>query len=78
MNKFIIFLLVTGLFTLTAFSQSPDILLNGTVSAQENQIKNVADPTDAQDAVTKKLCLFKSRGRFFDCASSFKSPKSDK
>jgi len=29
-----------------------DILLNGTVSAQNNQIKNVADPTDAQDAVT--------------------------
>ena len=30
-----------------------DILLNGTVSAESNQIKNVADPTDAQDAVTK-------------------------
>ena len=30
-----------------------DILLNGTVSAEDNQIKNVADPTDAQDAVTK-------------------------
>ena len=29
-----------------------DILLNGTVSAENNQIKNVADPTDAQDAVT--------------------------
>ena len=29
------------------------ILLNGTVSAENNQIKNVADPTDAQDAVTK-------------------------
>ena len=30
-----------------------DILLNGTVSAENNQIKNVADPTDAQDAATK-------------------------
>jgi uncharacterized protein (TIGR02145 family) len=30
-----------------------DILLNGTVSAENNQIKNVADPTDDQDAATK-------------------------
>ena len=30
-----------------------DILMNGTVSAENNQIKNVADPTDAQDAATK-------------------------
>jgi uncharacterized protein (TIGR02145 family) len=30
-----------------------DILLNGTVSAENNQIKNVADPTEAQDAATK-------------------------
>jgi uncharacterized protein (TIGR02145 family) len=29
------------------------ILLNGTVSAENNQIKNVADPTEAQDVVTK-------------------------
>jgi hypothetical protein len=34
-------------------SATSDILLNGTVSAENNQIKNVADPTDAQDAVTK-------------------------
>jgi hypothetical protein len=27
--------------------------LNGTVSAQNNTIKYVADPTDAQDAATK-------------------------
>ena len=32
---------------------SADILLNGTVSAENNQIKNVADPTEAQDAATK-------------------------
>ena len=31
----------------------PGILLNGTVSAENNQIKNVADPTEAQDVVTK-------------------------
>tara|TARA_B110000503_G_C7133523_1_gene407804 strand:- start:280 stop:1830 length:1551 start_codon:yes stop_codon:yes gene_type:complete len=30
-----------------------DILLNGTVSAENNQIKNVSDPTDDQDAATK-------------------------
>ena len=30
-----------------------DILLNGTLSAENNQIKNVADPTEDQDAVTK-------------------------
>ena len=34
-------------------SSTGDILLNGTVSAESNQIKNVADPTDAQDAATK-------------------------
>ena len=33
-------------------SSTGDILLNGVVSAENNQIKNVADPTDAQDAVT--------------------------
>ena len=35
------------------FSGSADILLNGTVSAENNQIKNVADPTDDQDVATK-------------------------
>jgi hypothetical protein len=35
------------------FSQSPEILLNGTVSAEQNQIKNVADPTDPGDAINK-------------------------
>ena len=30
------------------FSDSADILLNGTVSAENNQIKNVADPTDGK------------------------------
>ena len=34
-------------------SQSADILLNGTVSAENNQIKNVSTPTDSNDAVNK-------------------------
>lgn len=34
-------------------TNNSNILLNGTVSAENNQIKNVANPTDAQDAVTK-------------------------
>lgn len=34
-------------------SATSDILFNGTVSAENNQIKNVSDPTDAQDAATK-------------------------
>ena len=34
-------------------TNNSNILLNGTVSAENNQIKNVANPTDAQDAITK-------------------------
>ena len=34
-------------------SSSGDIKLNGVVSAEDNQIKNVADPTHTQDAATK-------------------------
>ncbi len=33
------------------------ILLNGTVSVENNQIKNVADPTDDQDVVTKSYLV---------------------
>ena len=51
MKKYFIFLLITGFFTFSAFSQSADILLNGTVSAENNQIKNVLNPTDSGDAV---------------------------
>jgi uncharacterized protein (TIGR02145 family) len=40
-------------FVLTFDSSITEILLNGTVSAENNQIKNVADPTDAQDVTTK-------------------------
>jgi hypothetical protein len=41
-------------------SATSDILLNGTVSAENNQIKNVADPTEAQDAVTKNYTYSKA------------------
>ena len=36
-----------------------DIILNGSVSVENNQIKNVADPTDDKDAVTKEYLLEK-------------------
>ena len=42
-----------GLSVRFVSSNPSSILLNGTVSAESNQIKNVADPTDAQDAATK-------------------------
>ena len=50
------------LFSLLAFyfvidfsiaQQEADILLNGVISAEENQIKNLADPTDPNDAANK-------------------------
>ena len=50
--KRIILTLTLALFTLP-IAKAQDIKLNGTTSAESNQIKNVADPTDAQDAGTK-------------------------
>ena len=50
--KRIILTLTLALFTLPMLN-AQDIKLNGTTSAENNQIKNVADPTDAQDATTK-------------------------
>tara|TARA_Y100000385_G_scaffold280376_1_gene331441 strand:- start:494 stop:853 length:360 start_codon:yes stop_codon:yes gene_type:complete len=44
-----------GTFILFISSQTSDILLNGTVSAENNQIKNIADPTDDNDAVNKSF-----------------------
>jgi uncharacterized protein (TIGR02145 family) len=41
------------IFTIAQQENNNDILLNGTVSAENHQIKNVSDPTDAQDAATK-------------------------
>ena len=37
----------------SSFGAYGNILLNGIVSAENNQIKNVADPTEAQDVTTK-------------------------
>ena len=50
-------LVVLILFTVLSYAQG--IELNGTISAKNNQIKNVADPTDAQDAVTLSVLLEK-------------------
>ena len=43
----------------TALSYAQGIELNGTISAQGNQIKNLQDPTEAQDAVTLSVLLEK-------------------
>ena len=51
-------LVVLMLFTALSYAQG-GIELNGTISAENNQIKNVADPTDAQDAVTLSVLLEK-------------------
>lgn len=47
-----IFTLILILF-IFQLAKAQDIKLNGTTSAESNQIKNVADPTEAQDAATK-------------------------
>jgi len=44
--------LLFGFCTIT-YINAQQIKLSGTINAESNQIKNVADPTDAQDAVTK-------------------------
>ena len=48
-------ILITFAIVLFVFplAKAQDIQLNGTVSAQNNQIKNVANPIDTQDATTK-------------------------
>ena len=50
-------LLVLMLFTTHIYAQG--IELNGTISAEDNQIKNLQDPTEAQDAVTLSVLLEK-------------------
>ena len=42
-----------ALMLFTALGYAQGIELNGTISAEDNQIKNLQDPTEAQDAVTK-------------------------
>ena len=52
-TKRLITLFTAVLLTATAFGQ--DIQRNGTVSAENNQIKNVADPTDDHYALKTEL-----------------------
>ena len=57
MKKLILLLIIPFISqaqtTSSGESDAGEILLNGIVSAESNQIKNVADPIDAQDAATK-------------------------
>ena len=39
---------------ISGLNNNPGILLNGIISAEGNQIKNLADPTDPNDAVNKQ------------------------
>lgn len=48
-----------GNYTYERSTKEPGIRLNGIMSAENNQIKNVANPTHAQDAVTLGLLLEK-------------------
>lgn len=48
------------LIVLTASAFAQDIELKGVVSADNNQIKNIANPTDDQDAVTKGYLVEKT------------------
>ena len=48
-----------ALMLFTALSYAQGIELNGTISAENNQIKNLQDPTEAQDAVTLSVLLEK-------------------
>ena len=52
---------VTLLFFIffTALGYAQNIELNGTISAENNQIKNVADPTEIQDVATKNYTYSK-------------------
>ena len=69
--KRIILTLTLALFTLPILN-AQDIKLNGTTSAENNQIKNIADPTDAHEQifgevdtgdVTQKASLAATLGR---------------
>ena len=58
MKKFILLFVMIPVLSF-AQGEEAQILLNGTVSAENNQIKNVEDPTDNQDAVTLVFLLEK-------------------
>jgi|TARA_B110000879_G_scaffold27780_1_gene37802 uncharacterized protein (TIGR02145 family) len=51
--------IIKPIYEFVSSSSAPGILLNGTVSVQNNQIKNLQDPTDAKDAVTFGILLSK-------------------
>ena len=57
--KRVLITITLALFTLPIVN-AQEIKLNGTVSAENNQIKNVADPTETQDAVTKNYTYSKA------------------
>ena len=75
MKKLILLLFIP----LVSFSQNEDILLDGSVSVEGNQIKNVADPTDPQDATTKNYVdtQFYSQGQVDSIIASFQNQISD-
>lgn len=50
--KHLLLTILTSLFVLPLLN-AQDIKLSGTISAESNQIKNVADPTETQDVATK-------------------------
>ena len=50
--KYLLQTILSSLFVLPLLN-AQDIKLSGTVSAESNQIKNVADPTETQDVATK-------------------------
>ena len=54
-NKYwlILFVIIFGFKSVTSQTDSSEILLDGTVSVENKQIKNLADPTDENDAVNK-------------------------
>jgi hypothetical protein len=48
-----LFLTLTFIFFVIPFGISQDIILNGSVSIENNQIKNVGEPTENKDVTTK-------------------------
>ena len=49
----IFFVIIFGFKSVVSQTDPAEILLNGTVSVENNQIKNISDPTDENDAVNK-------------------------
>ena len=53
MRYFFLLLTLFFVFDFSIAQQEADILLNGVISAEENQIKNLANPSDPNDAANK-------------------------